>query len=158
MDKIWTGQAPSLYAGWDQGQRKVLLAGLVLDGLFGLLFFMTRFSTLATAAVQRLGLLPQMPDIWFELSGIFLLVMALIYWMSSRDVNRYLGNVVVAIIGKAVSVPFYLFWVTCLGAPKMFALIAFCDTVVGACHVYMIGPGRVVRMRGAFRKATTIQS
>jgi hypothetical protein len=140
---------------WDNLQRWVLLFGMVLDGSFGLLICLTPFLQQARDVASMLGLLPEPRDLWFELVGIFLLIMAFIYWMSARDVPRYLGNVVAAVIGKIASVPFYLVWVFEHDAPWMLAGIAIVDLLVCAAHIYAIGPPRWAHARAALRKASS---
>lgn len=145
------------YRLWDTRQRLVLLVGMVFDGLFGLLVVLTPFFSWARWPLDKLGLLPMPRVVWFELCGIFLLILALIYLMSARDVNRYRGNVVVAIVGKVASVPFYLTWVFCLEGPANLKWIALADAVMCALHIWAIGPHRVARVRAAFRAASVIE-
>jgi len=158
MSGTWTKQSLSAaYGLWDKRQRVVLLVAVAFDGVFGLLVMLTPFSSLARALLDRLGLLPMPRVLWFELCGIFLLIMALIYWMSARDVNRYRGNVVVAIVGKIASVPFYLTWVFYLNGPASLTYIAVADAIMCALHIWAIGPHRGARVRAAFRTASVIE-
>jgi hypothetical protein len=158
MTGTWTNQSLSAaYGLWDKRQRGVLLIGMAFDGVFGLLVMLTPFSSLARSLLDWFGLLPMPRVVWFELCGIFLLIMAFIYWMSARDVNRYRGNVVVAIIGKIASVPFYLTWVFYLNGPTNLKYIAVADAVMCALHIWAIGPHRGARVRAALRTATVIE-
>jgi hypothetical protein len=158
MPGTWSNPSLSAaYVLWDQRQRRVLLVGMVFDGFFGVLVMLTPFFSFARSMLDLVGLRPMPRDVWFELCGVFLLIMAVIYAMTARDVNRYRGNVVVAIIGKIVSVPFYLVWVWHLGGPASLAWIAVADAVMCALHIWAIGPHRAARIRAAFRKASVIE-
>jgi hypothetical protein len=155
MASIATQQSAAVASSiWEKRQRLVLLGGMVLDGSFGLMIALTPFFDAARALARHMSVLPDPRDLWYELVGIFLLIMAFIYWMSARDVTRYLGNVVAAIAGKAVSVPFYLYWVTFRGAPSILLVIIVADAVIGVLHLWAIGPPRAARVSAAFRKQT----
>ena len=155
---MWTttGQPTSAISGkWDKRQRRVLHFGMVLDGSFGLLICLTPFLQSAREVARMLGVLPEPRLVWFELVGIFLVILAFIYWMSARDVGRYLGNVVAAVVGKILSVPFYLVWVLERDAPRMLVGIAVVDLLVCVAHIYAIGPPRWARVRAALRKGAS---
>ena len=158
MSGTWTNQSLSAaYGLWDKRQRGVLLLGMAFDGGFGLLVLLTPFFSFAGALLYAMRLRPVPTDMWFGLCGVFLCIMAFIYWMSARDVNRYRGNVVAAIIGKVISVPFYLYWLIWHNAPDLLWGITAADAVMCALHIWAIGPHRGARIRAALRTATVIE-
>lgn len=134
---------------WDARQRTILYIGAVYDGGFGIpmLFF-------PAWATGLLGLpFPDPGTIWLRLDGIFLLVMAMIYLVTARDPARYLGNVGVALIGKAASIVFYFAYVFLAGETKVFILFAVLDAIMLGLHYWALGPQGLKRFGPALRPA-----
>lgn len=142
----------SVLSRWDRRQRYLLYFGALYDGGFGVPVFLFPIWS-----IQLLGLPePGAPPIWLRLNGIFLIVVALIYIVSARDPQRYLGNVLVAIFGKVVSVIFYVcYWVTLEGGDFLLVL-AVLDAIVGVLHTWFIGPNRRAKVRAALRPARAV--
>jgi hypothetical protein len=136
---------PSLY---DRRQRVILRIGAVYDAGFGVpLFFIPAMLT----ALLRVPMPDGPSAIWIQLDGIFLMVVGAIYWIMSQNPSRYLGIVLVILLGKAGSIAFYLYNVFALGASKSFILFAALDTIMFFLHLWALGPRGFVRLRESLR-------
>lgn len=138
-------------AAHDRRQRHLLWFGAAYDSAFGVPLFLAPIVT-----TRLFGLIvPPTGDgtLWLRLDGIFLVIVSLFYLVTARDPSRYLGNVVVCLIGKIWSVGFYLNFVMAEGAPKTFLFFAVLDAIMFLLHLQAIGPNRWQRIREAFRAA-----
>lgn len=130
-------------------QRIVLRIGAVYDAGFGIL--MLAVPVFATGMLRV-----PMPDpggIWIRLLGICLISLGLIYWIMSRNPERYLGIVAVILFGKAVSVAFYTIGVFAYDQARMFLLFALLDVIMFVLHSWALGPGGWGRIREAMQPA-----
>ena len=137
---------------WDARQRVILYVGAVYAGSFGvLMLFVPAWAT------GLLGLpFPDPGTIWLRLDGIFLLVMAMIYLVTARDPARYLGNVGVALIGKAASIVFYFAYVFIGHESKVFIVFAVADIVMFYLHYWALGPRGLKRFKSALQPARPV--
>jgi hypothetical protein len=133
---------------YDRRQRVILRIGAIYDAGFGV-------PLLWIPATLTSMLHVPMPDgpasIWIQLDGIFLIVVGAIYWIMSQNPTRYLGIMLVILLGKAGSIAFYLYHVLALHQSKMFLLFAALDTVMFFLHLWALGPRGFVRLRGSLR-------
>ena len=142
---------PNILSRGGRRQRTILHIGVVYDGGFGIpMFFFPVWSTGLLGLPQ-----PEVP-IWLRLDGIFLIVMALIYVVTARDPERYLGNVLVAIFGKIVSVFFYMSYVLFFQGAIFLAVLAFLDAVMCCLHIWAIGPDKGDKIRAALQPARAV--
>ena len=133
---------------YDRWQRTFLSIGALYDGFFGVLVY---FAPLWTTTFFKLVVPDAGVDtIWLQLDGIFLIIMALLYLVAARDPDRYLGIVLVCILGKIWSVGFYSYYCFVLGAPKPFMIFAGLDFVFFFLHIWALGPDRWRRTKMAF--------
>jgi len=91
--------------------------------------------------------------IWVHLVGILLIILSLLYILAGRNPGRYLGIVLICIVGKIWSVFFYLYYCFVLGAP--YAFLTFCglDFVFFFLHIWALGPDRKNRVFECLEKA-----
>lgn len=142
---------PNILSRWGRRQRAILHIGVVYDGGFGIpMFFFPVWST------GLLGLPQPGVPMWLRLDGIFLIIMALIYIVTARDPERYLGNVLVAIFGKVVSVLFYMTYVLFFEGAIFLAVLSFLDAVMCALHIWAIGPDKGAKIRAALEPARAV--
>lgn len=136
---------------YDRWQRRFLSIGALYDGFFGVLVF---FAPIWTATFFHLiAPEPGADSIWLRLDGVFLIIMALLYLLAARDPNRYMGIVLVCIVGKIWSVGFYSYYCYVLDAPKPFMIFAGLDFVFFFLHIWALGPDRWRRSTAAIVKA-----
>lgn len=142
----------SVLSRWDRRQRYLLYVGAIYDGGFGIPVFLFPLWSIRLLGLPE----PGSPPIWLRLDAIFLIVVALIYIVTARDPQRYLGNVLVAIFGKAVSVIFYVaYWLTIEGG-NFLLVLAVLDVIMGVLHTWFIGPNRSAKVRAALRRARVV--
>jgi hypothetical protein len=130
-------------------QRIVLRVGAVYDAGFGVP--MLAVPAMATELLKLPAPDPQV--IWIRLLGICLISLGLIYYVMSRNPERYLGIIPVILLGKAASVVFYLTYVFAYGASRTFILFAVLDVIMFSLHVWALGPGGSARVREALKVA-----
>ena len=135
----------------DRRQALLLRIGAFYDSFFGIPLF---FAPIATT--QLFGLIVP-PDgigtLWLRLDGVFLIIVSMFYLVTALDPSRYLGNVIVCVIGKIWSVAFYSIYVFMFGAPVQFMFFAILDFIFFFLHIWALGPDRWHRVKAAFRPA-----
>ncbi len=133
---------------FDRWQRIFLLVGAFYDGIFGVLVY---FAPKATVEFFRL-VVPEggrVDLVWLQLVGIFLIILSLLYLLAARNPSRYLGIVLVCVVGKIWSVGFYCYYCFVLGAPLGFMFYAVLDLAFFFLHIWAMGPDRKRRAADA---------
>src|SRR5262245_13773170 len=65
--------------------------------------------------------------VYLRFTSVFLVILALFYLLPAIHPGRYLGNVVVAIVGRTAGAVFLLAATFCFGLPRGFALLGLGD-------------------------------
>jgi len=81
-----------------------------------------------------------LPDdqIYLRFTGVFLFMLALFYLLPVIHPGAYLGNVVVAIIGRGLGALFLIGAVLFFGYPKAFILLGAGDFLFSVFHLYYL--------------------
>ena len=77
-------------------------------------------------------------QLYLRLTGIFLLMAALFYLLPVIHPGRYLGNVVVAIVGRGLGALFLIGAVLLFEYPKAFILLGAGDFLFAVFHLYYL--------------------
>ena len=77
-------------------------------------------------------------QLYLRLTGVFLFMMALFYLLPVIHPGEYLGNVVVAIIGRGIGALFLIGAVLIFGYPKAFILLGAGDFLFSVFHLYYL--------------------
>ena len=77
-------------------------------------------------------------QIYLRFTGIFLLMAALFYMLPVIHPGRYLGNVVVAILGRAMGGVFMITAAVAFAQPPAFILLGAGDLVFASLHLYYL--------------------
>ena len=139
--------APAI-ATANRRQQLILRIGSVYDSSFGIPILFAPALLMNTMGLP----MPSIGEIWLRLDGIFLIILGIIYWIMAGDPQRYLALVGVILLGKVVSIVFYLTYVA-LGESKMLVLFAALDAVMFALHLWALGPHPMQRLRDALKPA-----
>lgn len=75
---------------------------------------------------------------YLRFTGVFLFILALFYLLPVIHPGQYLGNVVVAIIGRGLGALFLIGAVLCFGYPKAFILLGAGDFLFSVFHLYFL--------------------
>lgn len=142
-----------LLARFDRVQRYLLRFGSLFNGSFGVAFFLAPYLTLSLLNLSpftSMGEIPVEPGgLWARLNGIFLVITALLYWLSSQNPDRHVGVISICIFGKIWSVFFYGFYML-IGGPMGFVTPLLVDLFLFFAHLYALGPERLKRVRDAW--------
>jgi O-antigen/teichoic acid export membrane protein len=109
--------------------RVTMLAGAIYDFIFGV-------PILVFPAVLAPIINIEMPkeEIYLRLCGVFLIMVAFFYYLAFRDLERYLGNVAVAIIGRGIGACFFFTFYFFLNYPRTFFLLGLGDLTFAVIH------------------------
>jgi hypothetical protein len=77
-------------------------------------------------------------QIYLRFTGVFLLMAALFYMLPVIHPGRYLGNVVVAILGRAVGGVFMITAALAFAEPPAFILLGGGDLIFASLHLYYL--------------------
>ena len=113
--------------------RITLVAGSLYDATFA-------FINLAAPGFGSWFLeipLPQ-EQIYLRLTGVFLLMAACFYMLPVIHPERYLGNVVVAILGRGMGAIFLIAAATAFGQHPAFIFLGAGDLVFALLHLYYL--------------------
>ena len=77
-------------------------------------------------------------QIYLRFTGVFLFIMALFYLLPVIHPGKYLGNVVVAIIGRGIGALFLIGAVLIFGYPKAFVMLGAGDLLFSVFHLYYL--------------------
>ncbi len=114
-----------------------LRASLVLGSLYDLVF--AGLTLVAPEAGARLLRIPLPEDqLYLRFTGVFLILLALFYLLPAIHPGRYLGNVVVAIAGRAMGGAFLLTAVLLHDRPRAFLLLGAGDLVFAVLHAWLL--------------------
>ena len=109
--------------------RMTMLVGAIYDLVFGvpILLFPARLAPLINLAMPK-------EEIYLRLCGVFLIMVAFFYYLAFRDLERYLGNVAVAIVGRGLGAFFFFIFYFFLHYPKTFFLLGLVDLTFAVIH------------------------
>lgn len=77
-------------------------------------------------------------QVYLRFTGIFLIILALFYMLPVLHPGRYLGNVVVAILGRTMGAVFLITAATAFGQPAAFILLGAGDLVFAILHLVFL--------------------
>ncbi len=106
-----------------------LLLAVVYDGVFGLLIL---FAPEFLARLFRVEAPKEL--MYLKLNAVFLFVLILFYGIACLDLEKYSGNVVVAITGRFLGGIYFAVWVLFFGASRSFLFPALGDVFFGVFH------------------------
>lgn len=137
-EKPEAGRAPAV----SRGKRfsflgLTLVAGAVYDAAFGLpiLFFPAPLA-------RFLGIVLPRTEVYLRLNGIFLLILALFYLVTALDPDRHPGNVIVAILGRAMGGIFFCGYALWFDGGPVFLLLGSADLGFALIHTWARGRKR----------------
>lgn len=133
---------------YNRWQRFFLLIGAFYDSFFGVTLYFAPYWT--TTFFHLIVPPPGEKVLWLLLDGIFLIIMGMLYVVAARDPARYMGIVLVCVVGKIWSVGFYVYHVW-HGAPPMYLSFAGLDFVFFFLHIWALGPDRKARVKDALK-------
>jgi hypothetical protein len=120
-----------------------MFLGSACDASVGAAMLIAPAWTLAT-----MHLTPAAPETYVRLNGVFLLVLALYYAMTGMRPRAYVGNVVLAIVGRAAGCAFYFVGAVAFAEPVMFYGLGMLNLGLAALHAFTLV--HAVRVDGAF--------
>ena len=123
--------------------RVSMVAASVYDGAFAVVNL-----AFPEWGSRMLGVPLPAETIYLRFTGIFLIMLALFYLLPAIHPGRYLGNVVVAIVGRTAGAIFLAVAWLCFGLPTAFAFLGLGDLAFAAVHLYLLaaaGPGNPLR-------------
>lgn len=109
-----------------------MAAGAVYDLVFAGAIL---FATAPAAAI--LGLEVPEDPVYLRLNGVFLVLLAGLYFLPALDPRRYRGVVLVAACGRTLGF-LYLALVWWQGRPRAFLLLALADLAFAAAHAVLL--------------------
>lgn len=117
--------------------RRRLRITLIMGSLYDVTF---AFVNMAAPEWGSRFLEIPMPDeqVYLRFTGVFLLMAALFYMLPVLHPGRYLGNVVVAILGRAMGAIFLAVAALKFGYPPAFAALAAGDFAFAMLHLYFL--------------------
>ena len=119
---------PARASGLDELQRRLLVAGAGLDGAFGVPMLALPFTMGRLLRVE----IPSEP-VWFQLTGVTLLILAGVYAVSASSRRRH-GVALAAGLGRAFgSTVMLAAWMR--GLSPIFLVAACADATLGTLHV-----------------------
>ncbi len=132
---------------FDRWQRLFLILGALIDASVGCLLFAIpkRTTELFHLVVPPAG----KGEIWAQLVGMMLIIMACVYLYASLDPTR-VGIVVISAVGRLWAVGFYLFYVIVRHVSPMFLVFVGLDLMMFLLHIWALGPDRWGRVKSAF--------
>ena len=82
----------------------------------------------------------QLPDqqVYLRFTGVFLLILALFYMLPVIHPGSYLGNVVVAILGRTAGAVFLLAAALLFAQPRAFLVLGAADFAFAAIHAFYL--------------------
>jgi hypothetical protein len=115
--------------------RFTMLAGALYDAALAIPVMV------APGSLARILGLP-MPDteIHLRFLGVFLLILSLYYLAPVLYPGRYLGNVAIAALGRAMGAAFLIFAVLQYDQPRPYLLLGMVDLVFGMVHYISLLP------------------
>ncbi len=113
--------------------RISLVAGSLYDIVFACI------NLVAPGPGSRLlGIPLPAEQVYLRFTGIFLIILALFYLLPAIHPGRYLGNVVVAIIGRTAGAAFLIAAALAFGQPRAFLLLGAGDLVFAFLHLLFL--------------------
>ncbi|HEY3176422.1 MAG TPA: hypothetical protein VGK94_11770 [Candidatus Polarisedimenticolia bacterium] len=131
MSEAFEGEAEREAAG--RKLRVTLVAGSLYDFTFAII-------NLAAPGFGSWFLEIPMPgeQIYLRFIGVFLVMAALFYMLPAIHPGRYLGNVVVAIVGRGMGAVFLIAAVLAFSYPPAFLLLGAGDLIFALLHLYYL--------------------
>lgn len=120
----------------DNAHRRLRIS-LIAGSLYDLTF---AFINLAAPAIGAAFFEIPLPEqqVYLRFTGVFLIMLALFYMLPVIHPGRYLGNVVVAILGRGMGALFLIVAVTLYDQPRAFILLGMGDLVFAALHTVFL--------------------
>lgn len=113
--------------------RVTMVAGSLYDMVFAII------NTMAPGFGSWFMEIPLPQDqLYLRFTGVFLFMLALFYMLPVIHPGEYLGNVVVAIIGRGLGALFLFGAVLLFGYPKAFLLLGAGDFLFSVLHLYYL--------------------
>ncbi len=106
-----------------------LLLGTTCDAGVGVPMLVAPAFTLATLHLPAAA-----PETYVRLNGVFLLVLALYYGLTASNPARYVGNVVLAIVGRLAGCAFYVAGALAFDEPAVFYAFAGLNFTLATIH------------------------
>jgi hypothetical protein len=127
------GQEEMSRAAEHRGLRVSLVAGSLYDAVFAIVNMIA-----PGLGSSLLGIpLPQ-EQFYLRFTGVFLLMLAMFYMLPVIHPGRYLGNVVVAIIGRSAGAVFLFVAAIAFGYPSSFMILGAGDLLFAILHAVFL--------------------
>lgn len=113
--------------------RVTMVAGSFYDAAFAVLLLAgpewgARFFGIPLPAQQ----------LYLRFTGVFLLILAMFYLLPAIHPGRYLGNVVVAIVGRTAGAVFMVTAVAAFDQPRAFMALGLSDLLFAVLHLHYL--------------------
>ncbi|MFQ5701104.1 MAG: hypothetical protein ACE5HU_04600 [Acidobacteriota bacterium] len=110
-----------------------LFAGSGYDVLFAIInLLVPRWGS------RILGIPMPSQEVYLRFTGVFLIVLALFYALPALHPGRYLGNVVVAILGRTAGAVFLCTATLIFDQPRAFLLLGAGDLIFAVLHAVLL--------------------
>lgn len=123
--------------------RVSMVAASIYDGAFAVVNL-----AVPEWGARVLGIPLPEETVYLRFTGVFLILLALFYLLPAIHPGRYLGNVVVAIVGRTAGAIFLLAAGLLFGHPRAFLLLGLGDLAFAALHLFFLKasePGNPLR-------------
>jgi len=121
----------------DEAAARWLRVGMAAGSLYDLAFAVVLLF-LPGIGADFFGIPMPAEQIYLRFIGVFLAILALFYMLPVIQTGLYLGNVVVAILGRSAGALFMFVAVWVYGQPQAFALLGAGDLAFALLHLYFL--------------------